>query len=39
MLKNVDAHQHGGADRMTQRLDGLFRRVMTPMLDARTGAS
>ncbi len=37
MLKNVDAHQHGGEDRMTKRLDGLFRRVMTPMFDARRG--
>ncbi|HAG74544.1 MAG TPA: multidrug transporter AcrB, partial [Thauera sp.] len=38
MLKNVDAHQHGGEDRMTKRLDGLFRRLMTPLLDARRGA-
>ncbi|HPE05177.1 MAG TPA: efflux RND transporter permease subunit, partial [Thauera sp.] len=37
MLKNVDAHQHGGEDRMTKRLDGLFRGVMTPMFDARRG--
>ncbi|MGD9870188.1 MAG: efflux RND transporter permease subunit, partial [Thauera sp.] len=37
MLKNVDAHHHEGEDKMTRRLDGLFRRVMTPMFDARRG--
>ena len=38
MLKRDDAHHHGGEDKMTRRLDGLFRRVMTPMFDARRGA-
>ena len=38
MLKNVDAHHHEGEDKMTRRLDGFFRRIMTPMLDAQRGA-
>ena len=38
MLKSVDAHHHEGDDKMTRRLDGLFRRVMEPMLDAQRGA-
>ncbi|CAG0975015.1 hypothetical protein RHDC4_01528, partial [Rhodocyclaceae bacterium] len=31
------AHGHGGEDATTRRLDALFRRVMTPLLDERTG--
>ncbi|ATE60965.1 efflux RND transporter permease subunit [Thauera sinica] len=38
LLRSVDAHHHEGEDRLTRRLDGLFRRVMAPMLDERTGA-
>ncbi|MBN8441240.1 MAG: efflux RND transporter permease subunit [Thauera sp.] len=38
MLKSVDAHHHEGEDKMTRRLDGLFRGVMVPMLDAQRGA-
>jgi multidrug efflux pump subunit AcrB len=38
MLKGVDAHHHEGEDKMTRRLDGVFRRIMTPMLDAQRGA-
>ena len=37
LLKSVDAHHHEGEDRLTRRLDRLFRGVMTPMLDVRTG--
>jgi len=38
LMKSVDAHHHEGEDKLTRKLDGLFRRVMTPMLDATTGA-
>ena len=37
LLKSVDAHHHEGEDKLTLRLDGLFRRVMAPMLDAQSG--
>ncbi|MBR0568108.1 efflux RND transporter permease subunit [Azoarcus sp. L1K30] len=37
LLKSVDAHHDEGGDRLTRRLDGIFRRIMTPMLDTRTG--
>jgi len=38
LMKSVDAHHHEGEDKLTRKLDGLFRRIMTPMLDAATGA-
>ncbi len=38
LLKGQGAHAHGGEDRLTRRLDGLFRRIMMPMLDAQRGA-
>jgi len=37
LLKSVDAHHHEGEDKLTRRLDRLFRRVMAPMLDAHGG--
>ncbi len=37
LLKPVDAHHHEGEDRLTARLDRLFRKVMTPMLDPVRG--
>ncbi|QDF98764.1 multidrug transporter AcrB [Azoarcus sp. DD4] len=37
MLKHVDAHHHEGDDKLTRRLDGFFRRIMTPLLDAGRG--
>jgi multidrug efflux pump subunit AcrB len=41
-LKLMKPVAHGGAhgeDKLAGRLDGLFRRVMTPLLDPRTGKS
>lgn len=38
LMKSTDGHQHEGEDKLTRKLDGLFRRIMTPMLDATTGA-
>ncbi len=37
LLAGGGAH-HEGEDKLTRRLDGLFRRIMTPMLDAGRGA-
>lgn len=37
LMASSDAHLHEGEDRLTRRLDRLFRRVMSPMLDATTG--
>ncbi|MDK9724953.1 MAG: efflux RND transporter permease subunit [Sterolibacteriaceae bacterium MAG5] len=36
-LMKPAAHGHAGEDATTRRLDALFRRVMTPLLDERTG--
>ncbi|CAL95991.1 efflux RND transporter permease subunit [Azoarcus olearius] len=38
LLKSAEAGHHPGDDALTRRLDGMFRRVMTPMLDATHGA-
>ncbi|MGE0012571.1 MAG: efflux RND transporter permease subunit, partial [Azoarcus sp.] len=37
LLKSVDAHHHEGEDKLTRKLDGMFRRIMTPMLDPIRG--
>ncbi len=37
LMKSVDAHHHEGEDKLTRKLDGLFRRIMTPMLDVNHG--
>ncbi len=37
LLKSVDAHHHEGEDKLTARLDSVFRRIMTPMLDPVKG--
>ncbi|AUL99165.1 multidrug transporter AcrB [Rhodocyclaceae bacterium] len=38
LLRGHGGHDAGAEDRLTRRLDGLFRRIMGPMLDARRGA-
>ena len=37
MLKPADAHHHEGEDKLTRRLDGFFRRIMSPLLDPQHG--
>ena len=39
MKPAAHGHANAGSDRMTARLEGVFRRVMAPMLDERTGRS